>query len=260
MTKWRVKALLALQLRDAKNSQLENLLIRFQVFRPDLVPQKFVLRKTKISKLTKVSKMENTFAAIWNESEENLFGLNAPLDLLTLEHLDKGGADLASKRYRHTLIPPLVEPPSKRRKLDLVSLKECKTIGDVLRNVTKLSGVSQAMTLLSSPSSFFLLLLTPDRLQERLSLTLFYTLHNEFFSMSRTKEPRNRKLKLLIRINQLQDWLQQGAPVVGRFLALYLTTWNGSDYFVEICKMIVYLQITDFSGKPHWSRLKAGPL
>ena len=55
-----------------------------------------------------------------------------------------------------------------------------------------------------------------------------------------------RKLDLLCRINQLQDFFQQGLPVVGRFLAEYLTMWNGEDYFVEICKMLVYLPLTDF--------------
>ena len=55
-----------------------------------------------------------------------------------------------------------------------------------------------------------------------------------------------RNLDLLCRINQLQDFFQQGLPVVGRFLAEYLTMWNGEDYFVEICKMLVYLPLTDF--------------
>ena len=166
-----------------------------------------------------------------------------------------------------------------------VSLYECKTIGDLTKYLTKLKTPCQAMSLIGSPQTFCLIFLNPNsvEMQERLSLTLYYTLHNEFFSLSSPNGESKRKLDLLCRINQLQDFFQHGLPVAGRFLAEYLTMWNGEDYFfgklltvsqcfccfchnvyfevakierrnftipyflAEICKMLVYLQITDFN-------------
>ena len=58
-----------------------------------------------------------------------------------------------------------------------------------------------------------------------------------------------RKMDLLCRINRLQDYFQQGLPVVGRFLAQYLSTWDGEEFFIEICKLLSYLQLTEFIGK-----------
>lgn len=39
--------------------------------------------------------------------------------------------------------------------------------------------------------------------------------------------------------------------MVGRFLAEYLSSkfWNGTDFFLEIMKLLSYLPITSISGK-----------
>ena len=59
-----------------------------------------------------------------------------------------------------------------------------------------------------------------------------------------------RKKKLLGQINDLQEWQQSGIPIVYRFLAEYVSTrWNGSDFFLEILRLIAYLPITEFEGK-----------
>ena len=59
-----------------------------------------------------------------------------------------------------------------------------------------------------------------------------------------------RKKKLLMQINDLQEWQQSGIPIVYRFLAEYISTrWNGSDFFLEIMRLLVYLPITEFEGK-----------
>jgi len=48
----------------------------------------------------------------------------------------------------------------------------------------------------------------------------------------------------------LQEWQQSGIPIVYRFLAEYVSTrWNGSDFFLEILRLIAYLPITEFEGK-----------
>jgi len=61
-----------------------------------------------------------------------------------------------------------------------------------------------------------------------------------------------RKVDLLGRIYTLQERLQSGIPIVYRFLAEYISTkWNGSNFFLEILRLLVYLPITDFEGKKY---------
>ena len=230
------------------NPQLEDLLLRFQGLKPNLVPLKHLKRKKAKPKVFD-SDLEKTFETIWSSKDapENDDELNIPLDFVNAKTTE-------DKKTRATLIPPLIEneevSPNKKRKLDvMISLHECKNVRDLANYLMKLKSPCQAMSLLGSPQTFCLILLNPNsvEMQERLSITLYYTLHNEFFSMSSPKGESKRRLDLLCRINQLQDFFQKGLPVVGRFLAEYLTIWNGEDYFFEICKMFVYLQLVDFN-------------
>lgn len=48
---------------------------------------------------------------------------------------------------------------------------------------------------------------------------------------------------------RLQDLFQQGIPVVARFLAEFLADWDGKSLFVEVIKLLPYIQITDYEGK-----------
>jgi hypothetical protein len=267
VTSWRVNTLLALCRKGENCAQLENLLIRYQDLRPDLVKRK-QMRRNKTTKVYQ-GQLERSFAAIWTDREPQLEaetevggGLDVPLLIWGSTATKENAGD---KKSRLCLIPSLVEenleaPPSKKPRMrydgdkttpKLVSLHECTTVGDMVRNLTHLKRPSQALSLMGSPQTFHLIMLNPNaiEMQERFSMTLYYTLHNEFFSMSRTKGQNRRKLDVLCRINQFQDWIQQGIPVVGRFLAEYLVSWNGEDCFIEIYKLIVYLQMTDFNGK-----------
>ena len=57
---------------------------------------------------------------------------------------------------------------------------------------------------------------------------------------------RQRK-QLLARIDRLQDFFQQGVPVLGRFISEYISEgWNGRDYLTELLKLLVYLPMADF--------------
>ena len=61
-----------------------------------------------------------------------------------------------------------------------------------------------------------------------------------------------RKKKLLKQISELQEFNQSGIPIVYRFLAEYISTrWNGSDFFLEILRLLAYLPITEFEGKDY---------
>ena len=61
-----------------------------------------------------------------------------------------------------------------------------------------------------------------------------------------------RKKRLLKQISELQERQQTGIPIVYRFLAEYISTrWNGSDFFLEILRLLAYLPITEFEGKEY---------
>lgn len=44
----------------------------------------------------------------------------------------------------------------------------------------------------------------------------------------------------------MQEYLQQGIPVVARFLSEYLIHWDGKELFMDVVGLISYVQITDF--------------
>ena len=50
------------------------------------------------------------------------------------------------------------------------------------------------------------------------------------------------------RCSVLQEFLQQGVPVVSRFLAEYLVTWDGKELLVNVLSLIAVMQITEFEG------------
>lgn len=255
VTSWRVRLLLHHRAKFGINPTLEHLLHKCQQLRPDLVTIT-LSKKAQPAKLRN-GQMEKSFAAAWAEKAPTMFqegGLSARLTLWGTGPSGSLLADQSNKLKRLCLVPAVEEaiqgqPAEKRARLEEAkTLHECKTVGDLVKHLPRLQGPAQAMSLIGSPQTFCLIMLNPSsvEMQERLSLTLYHILHNEFFSMTRTVGHSKRKKDLLCRVNQLQDWLQQGIPVVGRFLAQYLAVWNGKDFFLEILKLVVYLQLTDF--------------
>jgi hypothetical protein len=51
---------------------------------------------------------------------------------------------------------------------------------------------------------------------------------------------------LLQRISRLEDFMQEGIPVVARFLSEFLAEWDGKELFLEVMGLLAYIQITDF--------------
>ena len=264
VTTQRVKVLLKLLSKGDKSQQLLSLLMRFRDLNPHMVTDKLPRKALKGRGFK--SRMEETFAAIWcgkNESNsptnDAIFKVPLDIGIRSLQQ-DEG----IKKNLRNCLIPNLSEETiqhaksteNHKKKADkFVSIHQCQTLGDLMKNVAKLRPISQALSLLNSSHTTYLLFLTRNsvEMRERLSFTLYYTLHNEFFSMAaqkkKTPQITKRKMDLLCRINRLQDYFQQGLPVVGRFLAQYLSTWDGEEFFIEICKLLSYLQLTEFIGK-----------
>ena len=195
VTPWRIKRLLQLRenieiTQHSKNVQLENLLIRLKDLRPNNVTLRFQKRMKQIKIKSYNSVIEKTFAAIWSQAfvNEDRPEINKPLEIFEAVKV----TDYSNKNVKHSLIPPLIEkseePKTKRSRAETkkISFYECKTIGDLARYLTKLKSPCQVMSLLGSRHMFCLITLNPDtiEIQERLSITLYYTLHNEFLSIS----------------------------------------------------------------------------
>ena len=62
-------------------------------------------------------------------------------------------------------------------------------MGDMFANIHQLILPCQAMSLIASPHVYYLVTLNPSavEMKERLSFTLYHTLHNEFFSQTSGK-------------------------------------------------------------------------
>ena len=67
-----------------------------------------------------------------------------------------------------------------------IKLSDCSTLGDMFANIHQMMLPCQAISLISNPHLFYLLMLNPNatEMKERLSFTLYHTLHNEFLSQS----------------------------------------------------------------------------
>ena len=270
VTPCRVKTLLKIRKSEGANAAIESVLLKYQALRPDLVNEKLNKKLTSGGSNHRNGQLEVAFEAVWANRDdldaqpEEVFGLDCPLHFFGTTPKSAKFADQTNKKTRQCLVPPLEAGPSladceqgtakKKQKLDKnrrsVYLHDCKNLNDLVANIRRLKSPKQALSLIANPSTFALVLLNPNpaELQERLSMSLYYTLHNEFFSLTAMSGFTERKLDLLRRINMFQDWLQQGLPVVSKFLVLYLEVWNGRDFFTEIMKLLSYLQITDIDG------------
>jgi hypothetical protein len=57
------------------------------------------------------------------------------------------------------------------------------------------------------------------------------------------------KENLLKQIVELEEYLQQGIPVVSRFLAEYLPRWDGEDFRESIFRLLQWVTFSSYLGK-----------
>jgi len=137
------------------------------------------------------------------------------------------------------------------RKEGRVDLGDMKSVRGVVDNIHRVQLPANILALLGCRASVQVLAMDKG-LVERFSLTLFHTLRNEFVccqeKVGAREEARRvkRREKLLGHLVRLQEAVQQGLPVVGRFLSEYLDTWDGSSHFLSVLRLVSQLQITDY--------------
>jgi len=249
VTEWRVRTVLRCQSKLGSSYHLDSLVWRFRQFRPDLVPNCPAPAARTTTATTVIGKR---FHKVWEERVDKSLGMGSK------EGLWVGGnqvGNIFKKGKKETLVPGRevlsVTGGVKSRKEFRVDLGEMKSVRGVVENIHRVQLPANILALLGCRASVQVLAMDKG-LVERFSMTLFHTLRNEFVCgqdqvgiREETRRLRRRE-KLLGHLVNLQEAVQQGLPVVGRFLSEYLDTWNGSAHFLSVLRLVSQLQITDY--------------
>jgi len=272
--RWRAERLMAVRGRTGTFPEIDLLLGIYQALRPDLVNCPLTRRRPRDTrpKRKASSSKRDYFDLLWSDSRHGVttargksrFLENTSIGSLALnldrrQLLDGVSSDdvLPSLSPEHKQNRGPV-PNEEKEELEeeaprAVQLTSLKNVSDLLESMNRLEVPSQALSLIRNDFTMLLLVFHPDEgaLKERLSITLYYSLHHYFLSSSRKNKRssgmvRQRK-QLLARVDRLQDFFQQGVPVLGRFISEYVSEgWDGRDYLTELLKLLVYLPMADF--------------
>jgi len=249
VTEWRVRTITRCQSKMGSSYQLDSLLWRYRQLRPDLVP---TCPAPAVKTSTATTIMGKRFHKIWDEKVDRSLNRDKEDGVWVGGHMV---GNIFKKGKRDTLIPGkevLSVVSGARVKKDKRSdLGDMTSIQEVVENIHKIQLPANMLAVLGCKAVVQVLAMDHG-LVERFSMTLFHTLRNEFICADRTIGPRDisrrkrRQEKLLGYLVTLQETVQQGLPVVGRFLSEYLDTWDGSSHFLQIMRLVSQLQITDY--------------
>jgi len=251
VTAWRVREVLAVQAKCGASHQLDSLLWLYRQWRPDLVPH---CRAPRSKLLTRNNVLAKRFHKIWEARVDSSLEEQNPTDLWS------GGFQLGNifkKSERKTLLPAndaLPAGSSRRQKenSDMKAMGELTTVHQLIDNIHRLKLPANIVSLLRSRATVLVLCLD-QRLIERFSINVYHLLRNEFLvtdgrkvSPAEKERRQRRQESILSLVVRLQSQVQQGLPVVGRFLTDYLQEWDGRTHYLNIFRLISQLQITDY--------------
>jgi len=249
VTEWRVRAVFRCQAKMGSSYHLDSLVWRYRQLRPDLVP---TCAAPVARAATATTVMGKRFHKIWEENVDKSLNKNSEVGVWIGGHL---GGNVYKKAKRETLIPGRevlsVISGAKAKKDKRLDLGDMTSIFEVVDNIHTLQLPANILAVLGCKSVVQVLAMDQG-LVERFSMTLFHTLRNEFICANAVEVQRDetkrmrRREKLLGYLVMLQETVQQGLPVVGRFLSEYLDTWDGSSHFLQILRLVSQLQITDY--------------
>lgn len=99
--------------------------------------------------------------------------------------------------------------------------------------------------LMNEGGMHFLVTHNPD-VHARFSSVLYSCLHSVFILNNKniSYQERDHFLKQLV---ALENYMQQGIPVVSRFLALYIVSWNGQDHQKYIYRLLEKITLASFA-------------
>ncbi|XP_077301114.1 centromere protein I-like [Arctopsyche grandis] len=100
------------------------------------------------------------------------------------------------------------------------------------------------LSVLINDAGMHLLMFADKSLQSRFSYNLYQILYNNY--LKKTTFTYEEKKVFLRRIVTLQNYLLQGIPIVSRFLAIFISNWNGHDFLDEILSLLEWITFDTF--------------
>ena len=257
VTEWRIRTVLKTQSKQGSSHQLDSLLWMYRQWRPDLIPNcKAPVAKRVFSlKNKKRSKEFKRFHKIWVDRMDSSLNKDNKTDQLWVRGVTEGS--VFKKPQRANLVPsndvlPLGKTSRRKAKTEPAKVVgEMNTLKELIDNIHNIRLPANILSLLGNSACVQILVLD-QVLVERFSVNIYHLLHNEFLitedrKISPAEERRRfkRRENILDLVAKLQDKVQQGLPVIGRFLTEYLPHWDGKSHFGSFMKLLSQLQITD---------------
>ena len=251
VTAWRVREVVKVQAKCGTSHHLDSLLWLYRQWRPDLVPSCKAPKAAVVNNKTVLGKR---YHKIWEAN------VDKSLEEQDTDQVWMGGFQIGNvfkKSQRTTLIPSNDVLPSnniRRRQQgeEKKPINELTIFKQLLDNIHRLKLPANIISLLRSRYTVLILCLD-QRLIERFSINVYHLLRNEFLvtdfrkvSQSEKDRRHRRQDAILSLVVRLQNQVQQGLPVVGRFLTDFLQNWDGRTHFLNILRLISQLQITDY--------------
>ena len=176
------------------------------------------------------------------------------------EELWLGGLQVGNvfkKSKRNYLLPdkdmlPAVRGGRKTKIDENKALGDLRTLNQLIENIHCVQLPANIISVLGNAACIKIISLDQS-LMERFSINLYHLLRNEFIcgeerKVGRAEKERKykRRESILNLITELQANVQQGLPVIGRWLTEYLEVWDGDSHFTLIIRLISQLQISDY--------------
>ena len=252
VTAWRVREVLQVQSKSGASHQLDSLLWLYRQWRPDLVAHCRAPKSQ--SAANRQSVLGKRFHKIWEARIDRNLAEQNPNDLWSLGFQI---GNIFKKSQRTTLVPsndvlPASSSRRGRQQEEGRPVSELTTVTSLIDNIHKLKLPANIVSLLGSRATVLVLCLD-QRLIERFSINVYHLLRNEFLmtdfkkvSPAEKERKLRRQTSILGLVVRLQSQVQQGLPVVGRFLTDYLEQWDGRTHYLNIFRLISQLQITDY--------------
>ncbi|KAJ9578563.1 hypothetical protein L9F63_005213, partial [Diploptera punctata] len=214
----------------------------FKSYKPECVPEKIKAVNIQIA-FANVGKLNPLF----EQARNRLTGTQ----VVTKNKL-VWDVDTAFKKVRNVIQVPLVPSvdyvhfeSQKYRAYCLRSILEFTTTVSVGSHLTEVDLPCSALSLLQNEAGLHVIAFGGESLQTRLSYKLYHTLHKVFIDQEGDYTYKEKE-KFLERVAELQDYMQQGVPVVSRFLAKYLYMWDCQDYRDQVLRLLQWISITSY--------------
>merc|ERR550532_1816657 len=188
---------------------------------------------------------------IWEHRMDSSLNKGNKTDQLWVRGVTEGS--VFKKPQRANLVPsndvlPLGKTSRRKAKTEPAKVVgEMNTLKELIDNIHNLQLPANIVSLLGNSACVQILVLD-QVLVERFSVNIYHLLHNEFLVQEGRKislSELKRKYKRRETILDLIYKVQQGLPVIGRFLTEYFPFWDGKSHFGSFMKLLAQLQITD---------------